>query len=108
VFLKWDGPGQVVGPNNSYVISTYVQGPKFAAWVSQPNVTYSPLLNVSLEQKTGYAIQPNVSTWENDPAINGTMFLALTDVDLYVTPYNLTMINPHVAALAVYRAGYPV
>ncbi|KAG5998407.1 hypothetical protein E4U54_002193 [Claviceps lovelessii] len=105
VFLRWDSPGQLVGPNNSYVTATNVQEPKFAAWVSQLNVTYSPLLNVSTELKTAYTIQPNSSTWAGDPAVNGTMFLALTDVDLYVTPYNLTQLNPHVAALAVYQAG---
>ncbi|KAF5606618.1 Rds1 [Fusarium subglutinans] len=105
VFLNWDAPGKPVGPNNSYITSTNVKEPKFAAWVSQLNVTYSPLQNISLEDRTAYTIQPNVSTWQGDPAINGTMFLALTDTDLYVTPYNLTMINPHVAALAVYQAG---
>ena len=105
VFLEWDSPGQLVGPNNSYVTTTNVQEPKFAAWVSQLNVTYSPLVDVNLENKTAYTIQPNMSTWAGDPAVNGTMFLALTDLDLFVTPYNLTQINPHVAALAVYQAG---
>ncbi|KAG8411500.1 hypothetical protein J3458_015557 [Metarhizium acridum] len=105
VFLKWNKPGTLVGPNNSYVTTTNVVEPKFAAWISQLNVTYSPLLNVSTKDNTAYTIQPNTSTWAGDPAINGTMFLALTDVDLYVTPYNLTMINPHVGALAVYQAG---
>jgi len=105
VFLQWDEPGKPVGPNNSYITSTSAGPPRFAAWVSQLNVTYSPLLNVSVEARSAYTVQPDVSTWEGDPAINGTMFLALTDADLYVTPYNLTQINPHVAALAVYQAG---
>jgi hypothetical protein len=105
VFLHWDEAGKPVGPNNSYITSTNVCEPKFAAWVSQLNVTYSPLMNVSLANRTAYTIQPNVSTWEGDYMINGTMFLALTDTDLFVTPYNLTLINPHVAALAVYQAG---
>ncbi|KAK4040933.1 hypothetical protein C8A01DRAFT_45768 [Parachaetomium inaequale] len=105
VFFQWDAPGQLVGPNNSYVTTTNVAEPKFAAWLSQLNVTYTPLLNVSLQDKTAYTIQPNVSTWKGDPAVNGTMFIALTDVDLFVTPYNVTAINPHVAALAVYQAG---
>lgn len=105
VFFQWDAPGQLVGPNNSYVTTTTVQEPKFAAWLSQLNVTYTPLLNVSLDSRTAYTIQPNVSTWENDPQVNGTMFIALTDIDLFVTPYNVTAINPHVAALAVYQAG---
>jgi hypothetical protein len=62
-------------------------------------------MNVSYEERTAYTIQPNVSTWLGDPAANGTMFMALTDVDLFVTPYNVTAVNPHVAALAVYQAG---
>ncbi|KAK3299879.1 uncharacterized protein B0H64DRAFT_2339 [Chaetomium fimeti] len=105
VFFRWDAPGQLVGPNNSYVTTTNVAEPRFAAWLSQLNVTYTPLLNVSLQEMTAYTIQPNVSTWKGDPAVNGTMFIALTDTDLFVTPYNVTMINPHVAALAVYQAG---
>jgi hypothetical protein len=103
--LQWDEPGKAIGPNNSYITSTNVKEPKYAAWVSQLNVTYSRLQNISSDDRTAYTIQPNVSTWAGDPAINGTMFLALTDTDLYVTPYNLTQINPHVAALAVYQAG---
>ncbi|KKY17408.1 putative protein rds1 [Phaeomoniella chlamydospora] len=103
VFLSWDSPGQAIGPNNSYVTSTSAGSPAFAAWVTQLNVTYSPLINVS--GNSAYTIQPNVSTFAGDPAINGTMFLALTDTDLYVTPFNLTMINPHVVALGLYQAG---
>ena len=103
VFLEWDTPGQPIGPNNSYITSTSAGDPKFACWVTQLNVTYSPLLNVS--GNTAYTIQPNVSTYEGDPAINGTMFLAVTDLDLYVTPFNLSMVNPHVYALALYQAG---
>jgi len=105
VFLHWDAPGTPIGPNNSYITSTSAGPPKFAAWVSQLNVTYSPLLNLSMDGRSAYTVQPNVSTWAGDPAINGTMFIALTDLDLFVTPYNLSMINPHVAALAVYQAG---
>lgn len=103
VFLQWDTPGKAIGPNNSYVTSTSASQPRFALWVSQLNATYSPLLNVS--GSSAYTIQPNVSTYEGDPAINGTMFLALTDEDLYVTPFNLSSVNPHVYALALYQAG---
>ncbi|KAH6607994.1 hypothetical protein Trco_004307 [Trichoderma cornu-damae] len=105
VFLHWDNPGQLVGPNNSYVTSTRVRQPIYAAWVSQLNVTYSPLLDISQRDRTAYTFQPNASTWDHDPAINGTMFLALTDRRINVTPYNVSQINPHVAALAVYQAG---
>ncbi|KAI0204056.1 hypothetical protein F4808DRAFT_367419 [Astrocystis sublimbata] len=103
VFLEWDAPGQAVGPNNSYVTSTSARAPKFAAWVSQLNVTYTPLQNIS--GNSAFTIQPNMSTYEGDPAVNGTMFLALTDCDLPVTPFNLSMINSHVNALSVYQAG---
>ncbi|KAF7544113.1 hypothetical protein G7046_g9857 [Stylonectria norvegica] len=103
VFLEWDSPGQLVGPNNSYVTNITAGAPKFAMWVSQLNATYTPLLNVS--GNSAYTFQPNTSTYAGDPAVNGTMFLALTDLDLYVTPYNLSMINPHVVALGIYQAG---
>jgi hypothetical protein len=103
VFLEWDAPGSPVGPNNSYITSTSAGAPAFAAWVTQLNVTYSPLLNVS--GNSAYTIQPNVSVYAGDPAVNGTIFLAITDTDLYLTPFNLSMINPHVNALAIYQAG---
>ncbi|CAN8101027.1 unnamed protein product [Discula destructiva] len=103
VFLSWDAPGSPIGPNNSYVTSTSAGTPAFALWVTQLNATYTPLLNVS--GNTAYTIQPNVSTYEGDPAINGTMFLALTDSDLYVTPFNLSQVNPHVYGVSLYQSG---
>ncbi len=34
------------------------------------------------------------------------MFVAITDSDLFLTPFNLSMINPHVVAgPALYQAG---
>jgi hypothetical protein len=103
VFLSWDEPGSPVGPNNSYITNTTAGAPKFAAWVSQLNVTYSPLENIS--GNTAFTIQPNMSTFEGDPAVNGTIFLVLTDRELPVTPFNLTQLNPFVNALTVYQAG---
>ena len=105
IYLQWDEPGQAVGPNNSYVTSTTVKEPKYAAWVSQLNVTYTELDIINKTNRTATTKQPDVQTWLGDPMINGTMFLALTDIDLHVTPYNLTALNPHVAALGVYQAG---
>jgi len=103
VFLSWDSPGQPIGPNNSYVTNTTAGAPQFAMWVNQLNATYTPLYNVT--NNTATTFQPNTTTFEGDPAVNGTVFLALTDLDLYVTPYNLSMVNPHVYALALYQAG---
>lgn len=37
----------------------------------------------------------------NDSIINGTMAIMVTDLDLFVTPFNTTMLNPHIIALGV-------
>lgn len=103
VFLSWDTPGQPIGPNNSYITNTTAGTPQFAMWVNQLNATYTPLYDV--KNNSAYTFQPNTSTYEGDPAVNGTVFLAVTDLDLYVTPYNLSMVNPHVYALSLYQAG---
>lgn len=103
VFLSWDNPGKPVGPNNSYVTATMAGAPKFALWVSQLNVTYTPLLNIS--GNSAYTIQPNMSTYAGDPAVNGTIYLAISDLNLYVTPHNITQVNPHVRALSIYQSG---
>lgn len=104
VSLSWELPGKAVGPNNSYVTSTAAGTPKFVAWVTQLNLTYSELTLTS--STTGTTFQPDVSTYAGDPAINGTMFVAITDKDLNLTPFNLSQINPHVVAgPALYQAG---
>ncbi|KAI9721040.1 MAG: hypothetical protein M1812_002521 [Candelaria pacifica] len=104
LFLQWENPGQGVGPNLSYVTSTTAGAPQFVAWVTQLNLTYSPLTLTS--NNTGYTFQPDVSTFAGDPAINGTMFVALTDANITFTAFNLSMINPHVrAGPALFQSG---
>jgi Ferritin-like domain len=103
ILLKWDNPGSAVGPNNSYVTSTSAGAPAFAAWVSQLNLTYTPLTITG--ENEGFTYQPAAETYTYDGAVNGTMFVALTDSDLFLTPFNLSMINPHVVALALYQSG---
>ncbi|KAF2144990.1 uncharacterized protein K452DRAFT_221685 [Aplosporella prunicola CBS 121167] len=103
VRLTWDAPGQAVGPNNSYVTASEAGEPTFVAWVSQLNLTYTPLTVTG--DKEGFTYQPASVVYEGDPAANDTMFIALTDCDLYLTPFNLSMINPHVKALGLYQAG---
>lgn len=108
VQLSWEAPGVPVGPNLSYVTTTTVTDPKYVVWVSQFNVTYSPLQNVTKASNGtsfGMTLQPDVSTYEGDPAINETMFIALTDTDAPYSMFNLSLINSHVAALAIYQAG---
>jgi len=103
VNFTWDAPGQPVGPNNSYVTSTTAGQPQFVAWVSQLNLTYTPLTITG--ENAGFTYQPAAEVYQGDPASNDTMFVALTDSDLFLTPFNLTMINPHVVALGLYQAG---
>lgn len=103
VNLTWDAPGLPVGPNNSYVTSTSAGQPQFVAWVAQLNLTYTPLTLTG--NNSGYTYQPASEVYEGDPAMNGTAFIALTDSDLFLTPFNLSMINPHVVALGLYQAG---
>ncbi|KAJ5973470.1 Protein rds1 [Penicillium waksmanii] len=104
VTLQWDSPGSEIGPNNSYITTSQATRPKYVVWVSQLNVTYTPL-RVGHGSR-GYTHQPNLETYQGDPAINGTMFIAITDHDPYLTPFNLSLINPHViAGPAIYQAG---
>ncbi|KAH3917498.1 hypothetical protein HBI56_108620 [Parastagonospora nodorum] len=101
--LTWEVPGQAVGPNNSYVTSTSAGAPKFVAWVNQLNLTYTPLEITG--NNSGFTYQPAGEVYQGDPMANDTMFIALTDSDLFLTPFNLSMINPHVVALGLYQAG---
>jgi hypothetical protein len=103
IFLTWDAPGVPIGPNNSYVTSTTAGAPAFALWVSQLNATYTPL-NITGENE-GWTYQPPNEVYQGDPGVNETVFIALTDTDLFVTPFNLTLVNPHVVALGLYKAG---
>lgn len=103
VELSWDAPGQAVGPNNSYVTSTNAGEPQFVAWSQQLNLTYSPLTVTG--ERSGYTYQPEGYVYESDGIINGTMAILVTDLDLYVTPFNVSMLNPHVVAIGLYQAG---
>lgn len=104
VRFLWDAPGQAVGPNNSYVTSTTAGAPKFVAWVNQLNLTYTPLTVTGPNE--GFTYQPAGEVYQHGQGVvNDTMFVALTDADLFLTPFNLSMINPHVVALSVYQAG---
>ncbi|KAF2843149.1 stress response protein Rds1 [Patellaria atrata CBS 101060] len=103
VRFTWEAPGMAVGPNNSYITETKAGAPAFVAWVSQLNLTYTPLTLTGND--SGWSYQPPNEVYEGDPAVNGTMFVALTDSDPYLTPFNLSMINPHVVALGLYQAG---
>lgn len=106
VHFEFGDVGSPIGPNNSYVTSRseLADAPRYAMFVSQLNATYVELTNITDTGAT--AIQPNMSTFAGDPAVNGTMFIAITSQNPYLTPYNLSMINPFVyAGPALYQAG---
>ncbi|KAJ5269521.1 hypothetical protein N7505_005279 [Penicillium chrysogenum] len=125
VLLQWDLPGKKIGPNNSYITTTETKpgSAKYVLWVSQLNATYTPLhvvngtnstssingnngTNSTVDGIRGYTTQPNLETYQGNPAFNGTIFIAITDSDQYVSPFNLSLINPHVVAgPALYQAG---
>jgi hypothetical protein len=93
----------MVGPNNSYVTTTQAGAPAWVAWVNQLNLTYTPL-EIS-GNNSGYTYQPAEVVWEGDPAVNNTVFIALTDSNPFLTPFNISMLNPHIVALGLYTAG---
>lgn len=102
--LEWDEPGYTVGPNNSYVTSTSAGAPKYVAWVQQLNMTYTDLTITG--PNSGYTYQPAGEVYVGGQGIvNDTTFIALTDADPFLTPFNLSMINPHVVALGLFIAG---
>jgi hypothetical protein len=106
VHFQWGEVNQTIGPNNSYVTSRseLAAEPRYAMFVSQLNATYVELTNITANGAS--AIQPNMSTFAGDPAVNGTMFITITSENPYLTPYNLSMINPFVyAGPALYQAG---
>ncbi|KAL4914806.1 hypothetical protein BDW62DRAFT_219885 [Aspergillus aurantiobrunneus] len=88
--FEWGAPGKAVGPNNSYVISTAAGQPQFVGWSNQLNLTYSPSTITGVN--TGYTIQPEGYVYDRQGIING-MAVMLTDLDLYVTPFNLTTLT---------------
>ncbi|GBF60824.1 hypothetical protein TMEN_7459 [Trichophyton mentagrophytes] len=180
ILLQWESAGRPVGPNNSYITNTQAKEPAFVAWITQLNITYTPLevmdngnngdngggsgggnttsSSSALEPSvsaidsasigtdtmaaakptgdggssnstgspgsggggggssngtssagklfTGTTMQPDFATFAGDPAVNGTVFIAITDEDLFLTPFNLSLIDSHVVAgPAIYQAG---
>lgn len=105
--FAYDKPGKTQGPYQQKT-KTHTSGvPKFAAYVSQYNVTYAPLYDVDTNAGTAKARQPGGTVYPPGPSlINSTIFVALTDTDTFYTPANLSLINYHVVAgPAIYQAG---
>ncbi|SCV68247.1 BQ2448_368 [Microbotryum intermedium] len=119
VQLQWEAPGKVTGYDGKYRTATTAGPPKFAAFVSQLNVTYTDLVAVDLAKRTAATKQPGALVFPGsgdlpgNPQVNETVFVVLTDSDPFLTPTtdtlpsgNITLINPHVVAgPALYQSG---
>ncbi|KXN92399.1 Protein rds1 [Leucoagaricus sp. SymC.cos] len=106
VNFTWERPGQPVGYNNSYMTHTTAGPARFVAWISQLNTTYTPLENIQGE--SGSTTQPGPRVFGDDtaPVVNDTMFVAIVDENIDITPFNISQLNSHiVAGPALYQAG---
>ncbi|KAL0567682.1 hypothetical protein V5O48_014317 [Marasmius crinis-equi] len=104
--FTWENPGKVTGYDGKYNTSTSAGEPKFVAWISQLNTTYTPLENIT--GNSGTTVQPGLRIFGDNsaPLINGTMFVMLTDSNPFITAANVSLLNPHVVAgPAVYQSG---
>ncbi|WVQ94227.1 hypothetical protein IAU59_001305 [Kwoniella sp. CBS 9459] len=110
VSLSWEAPKGNVSYDGLY--NTTVGGnvtdptmPKYVAWISQLNTTYTDFTITG--NYSGSTIQPNGTVFENvdQGIVNGTMFVALTSENPYVTPYNLSLLNDVIIAWGLYQAN---
>lgn len=60
---------------------------------------YSPLYDV--KGNSAKAKQPGGDLFPGDPAINGTMFVAIVDAQVPITPFNISLLNDHILAFSV-------
>ncbi|GAA6003131.1 ferritin-like domain-containing protein [Rhodotorula paludigena] len=105
ITFEWEPLNKTVGYDDLYKTSSVAGDPKFMAFISQYNVTYVPLQNVS--NNSASAIVPNATVFPGigPSQITNSVFVALTDSDIYVTPYNLTLINNATVAVGIYQAS---
>ncbi|KJA16414.1 hypothetical protein HYPSUDRAFT_147726 [Hypholoma sublateritium FD-334 SS-4] len=106
VFFTWETPGKQVGYNNSFTTNTTAGDPKFVAWISQLNTTFTELMDINNQSGKTYQPGGTVFGGNSSPIVNGTMFVAITDANLTITPANISMLNSHiVAGPALYQSG---
>lgn len=88
---------------NTSIVTT--KSAKYVAWISQINVTYTELKDI--KGNSGWTTQPKTTVFpnSNNTIVNGTVFVAVVDEKVNLSPYNLTKINDHViAGPALYQA----
>lgn len=102
-------PGKKVGPYHQITEAgphTYGEKPKYAAFFSQLNVTYSPLYDVTGSHAKAKIPGGDVLQTGGKEIINGTMFVALTSHNPHLTTANTSLINSYtVAGPAILQAG---
>ena len=59
----------------------------YVAWAAQLNLTYTPLTTTGPNE--GYTYQPATEVYQSKDVVNGTKFSAITDTDMFLTPFNL-------------------
>ncbi|GAA5868466.1 hypothetical protein JCM1840_007006 [Sporobolomyces johnsonii] len=109
IHFTWEQPGKTTGYDGLFTTSTVAGAPKFLAFIDQLNVTYSPIYNVSNMTNglmSAYANVPNSTVFPPQPQVVNSAFVSLVDDDIFLTPYNLSLINNHtVSGPAIYMAS---
>ncbi|TNY22739.1 Rds1 protein [Rhodotorula diobovata] len=103
VNVEWEPLGKNVSYDNSYKTSSLAGEPKYMAFISQLNVTYAPLMNIT--NNSASAIVPNGTVYPPQPQVVNSVFISLVDEQVPLTPYNLTLINNHTVAVGLYQAS---
>jgi hypothetical protein len=107
--FTYDQPGKTQGPYGQKTMTgphTYGNEPKYAAFFSQLNVTYSPLYDVTNSSAKAKIPGGKVLQTGGKEIINGTMFVSLTSHNPILTTANNSLINSYtVAGPAILQAG---
>ncbi|GAA5835943.1 hypothetical protein JCM9279_002147 [Rhodotorula babjevae] len=103
VNFTWEPLNKTVSYDGLYKTSSMAGEPKYLAFIDQLNVTYAEITN--LGNNSGSAVVPNGTVYGNQPQVVNTAFIALTDDNVYLTPYNLSLINNHTVAVGLYQAS---
>lgn len=107
--FSYDQPGKTVGPYHQTTMAgphTYGEKPKYAAFISQLNVTYSPLYDVTSSHAKTKIPGGHVLQTGGKEIINGTMFVSLVSHNAHLTTANASLINSYtVAGPAILQAG---
>ncbi|BGP23420.1 hypothetical protein Rt10032_c02g0841 [Rhodotorula toruloides] len=101
--FTWEPLHKTVGYDGLYKTQSTAGESKFLAFIDQLNVTYAPLQNVS--DCSASAVVPNGTVFPPQPIGVNSAFVAITDSDVFVTPYNISMLVNHTVAIGIYQAS---